>query len=115
MAKKYASNEFIIGYRFSPEELEVPGITFDDSLFLLDKLAQIGLDYIHFSMAATLRSSIIDSNDETPLIDKYIQLRSAVLAKIPVIGVGNVMNKTEAEKAMTHGYDLIAAGRACVA
>ncbi|MGE9656986.1 flavocytochrome c [Snodgrassella alvi] len=115
MAKKYASNEFIIGYRFSPEELEVPGITFDDSLFLLDKLAQIGLDYIHFSMAATLRPSIIDSNDETPLIDKYIQLRSAVLAKIPVIGVGNVVNKTDAETAMAHGYDLIAAGRACVA
>ncbi|KDN14786.1 flavocytochrome c [Snodgrassella communis] len=115
MAQKHATNEFIIGYRFSPEELEVPGITFDDSLFLLDKLAQVGLDYVHFSMAATLRSSIIDTSNKTPLIDKYMQLRSTTLAKIPVIGVGNVVNRADAEAAMAHGYDLVAAGRACVA
>lgn len=115
MAQEHANKEFIIGYRFSPEELEVPGITFEDSLFLLDKLAQTGLDYVHFSMAATLRPSIIDTDDETPLIDKYIQQRSAALAKVPVIGVGNVINKADAETAMAHGYDLVAAGRACVA
>lgn len=115
MAQEHANKEFIIGYRFSPEELEVPGITFEDSLFLLDKLAQTGLDYVHFSMAATLRPSIIDTDDETPLIDKYIQQRSAALAKVPVIGVGNVVNKADAETAMAHGYDLVAAGRACVA
>lgn len=115
MAEEHANKEFIIGYRFSPEELEVPGITFEDSLFLLDKLAQTGLDYVHFSMAATLRPSIIDTDDETPLIDKYIQQRSAALAKVPVIGVGNVVNKADAETAMAHGYDLVAAGRACVA
>lgn len=115
MAKNYANDKFIIGYRFSPEELEVPGIRFDDTLYLLDKLAIKGLDYVHFSMGATLRPSIVDTRDPTPLIDKFIQQRSPALAKIPVIGVGNVVNKSDADQALTHGYDMVAVGRAYIA
>ena len=115
MAKQYASDEFIIGYRFSPEELEVPGITFDDSLFLLDKLANVGLDYVHFSMGSTLRPSIINTEDKTPLIDKFVQMRSPALSKVPVIGVGNIVNRSDVETALEHGYDLVAVGRACIA
>ncbi|MCO6525031.1 MAG: FAD-binding protein, partial [Candidatus Schmidhempelia sp.] len=115
MVKAYADDKFIIGYRFSPEELEVPGIRFDDTLYLLDKLAQKGLDYVHFSMGTTLRPSIVDTSDPTPLIDKFIQQRSPALAKIPVIGVGNIVNKSDADEALKHGYDLVAVGRACIA
>ena len=35
-----------------PEELEVPGIRFDDTLYLLEKLAARGVDYRHFSVGA---------------------------------------------------------------
>lgn len=115
MAKQYASDDFIIGYRFSPEELEVPGITFEDSLFLLDKLAIAGLEYVHFSMGYTLRPSIINTDDKTPLIDKFVQMRSPALSKIPVVGVGNVVNRSDAETAVEHGYDLVAVGRGCIA
>ncbi|WP_260606141.1 hypothetical protein, partial [Klebsiella pneumoniae] len=37
-----ADDAFIIGYRFSPEEMEVPGIRFDDTMYLLEKLAARG-------------------------------------------------------------------------
>ncbi len=33
MARQYADDAFIIGYRFSPEEMEVPGIRFDDTMY----------------------------------------------------------------------------------
>ncbi|WP_219952565.1 flavocytochrome c [Dickeya zeae] len=115
MAHQYADASFIIGYRFSPEEIEEPGIRFDDTLYLLEKLAARGLDYLHFSMGYTLRSSIVDTTDPTPLIGKYVAMRSDTLAKVPVIGVGGVVNQADADAALEHGYDLVAVGKACIA
>ena len=115
MAARFAHNSFIIGYRFSPEEIEVPGIRFDDTLYLLEKLAARGLDYVHFSVGQLLRPSIVDTQDPTPLIEKYIAMRSPQLAKVPVIGVGGVVNKADAELALEKGYDLVAVGKACIA
>lgn len=115
MAGRFADKSFIIGYRFSPEEIEVPGIRFDDTLYLLEKLAARGLDYVHFSVGQLLRSSIVDREDPTPLITKYLAARSATLAKVPVIGVGGVVNKADAEQALEYGFDLVAVGKACIA
>lgn len=115
MAERFADSSFIIGYRFSPEEIEVPGIRFDDTLYLLEKLAARGLDYVHFSVGQLLRSSIVDRDDPTPLITKYLAARSETLAKVPVIGVGGVINKSDAEQALEYGFDLVAVGKACIA
>src|SRR5471032_2538445 len=115
MAQKYADSSFIIGYRFSPEELEEPGIRFADTMYLLEQLAARSLDYLHFSLGYSLRPSIVDTTDPTPLIDKYVTMRSDTLAKIPVMGVGGIVNKADAELAMAHGYDMIAIGKACIA
>ncbi|WP_067707775.1 MULTISPECIES: flavocytochrome c [unclassified Erwinia] len=115
MAERFADSAFIIGYRFSPEELEVPGIRFDDTMYLLEKLAARGLDYVHFSVGQLLRSSIVDREDPTPLIEKYRAMRSETLARIPVIGVGGVVNKADAERGLEMGFDLVAIGKACIA
>ncbi|QEM80465.1 flavocytochrome c [Halomonas binhaiensis] len=115
MAERFAHEGFIIGYRFSPEEIEVPGIRFDDTMYLLEKLAARGLDYVHFSVGQLLRSSMVDTSDPTPLVTKFCEQRSETLAKIPVMGVGGVVNKKDAESALEHGYDLVAIGKACIA
>lgn len=115
MVRQYADDAFIIGYRFSPEELEVPGIRFEDTMYLLEKLAARGVDYLHFSVGATLRPSIVDTQDPTPLIEKYCAMRSETLAQVPVMGVGGVVNAADANEALDHGYDLIAVGRATIA
>ncbi|WP_338563012.1 flavocytochrome c [Erwinia sp. E_sp_B01_3] len=115
MAERFGDPAFIIGYRFSPEEIEVPGIRFDDTMYLLEKLAARGLDYVHFSVGQLLRPSIVDTQDPTPLIKKFCALRSATLAKVPVIGVGGVLNKEDAERALEQGFDLVAVGKACIA
>lgn len=115
MVQRFADSTFIIGYRFSPEELEVPGIRFDDTMYLLEKLAARGIDYVHFSVGQLLRPSIVDREDPTPLITKYLAARTATLAKVPVIGVGGVLNKADAELALEKGFDLVAVGKACIA
>ena len=115
MARQYADDAFIIGYRFSPEEMEVPGIRFADTMYLLEKLAARGVDYLHFSVGATLRPSIVDTSDPTPLIEKYCAMRSETLAQVPVMGVGGVVNAADAGQGLDHGYDLMAVGRACIA
>jgi len=41
------------------------------------------VDYLHFSVGATLRPSIVDTQDPTPLIEKYRAMRSDALAQVP--------------------------------
>ena len=45
---KYASDDFIVGYRLSPEEQESPGITMEITQ-LVELLAEQPIDYIHIS------------------------------------------------------------------
>ncbi|RAV23847.1 NADH-dependent flavin oxidoreductase, partial [Staphylococcus warneri] len=40
----YATKPFIVGYRFSPEEFETPGIRFEDTIWLMEKLRETKLD-----------------------------------------------------------------------
>lgn len=42
-------------------------------------------------------------------------MRSDTLAQVPVMGVGGVVNATDVNEALDHGYDLIAVGRATIA
>jgi urocanate reductase len=105
------AENFIVGYRFSPEELEEPGINFEDTMYLLNQLAKKKPDYFHFSMGAYTRSSIIDGDDSEPLIVKYLALRSPELATIPIMGVGSILQYEDAADALAIGYDLIAVGK----
>ncbi|MDY4761616.1 NADH-dependent flavin oxidoreductase [Streptococcus thoraltensis] len=103
--------DFILGYRFSPEELEIPGIRFDDTMAFLNEIALLGLDYVHFSMGSYTRSSIVEMLDTEMLISKYLEERSEALAEIPVMGVGGILQGKDAEKALSIGYDLVAVGK----
>ncbi|MBM7653328.1 2,4-dienoyl-CoA reductase-like NADH-dependent reductase (Old Yellow Enzyme family) [Neobacillus cucumis] len=47
---EHAEGPFIIGYRFSPEEPETPGITMADTFVLIDALLEKKLDYLHVSL-----------------------------------------------------------------
>ena len=111
VAEKEASH-FIIGYRFSPEEIEEPGIRFEDTMFLLNTLAEYEPDYFHISANSYQRTSIVNQEDTEPLINKYIKMQSAQLAKIPLIGVGSIAQRQDAEQALELGYDLLSVGKA---
>lgn len=109
--KEQGAENFVVGYRFSPEELEEPGIRFEDTMYLLNTLATLKPDYFHFSMGAYTRPSIVESNDPEPLITKYLAQRSPELATIPIMGVGAILQRENADDALQLGYDLLAVGK----
>ncbi len=102
---------FIIGYRFSPEELEVPGIRYNDTLFLLEQLAAEGIDYLHFSTKTLHQTSIVNRDDQETLLEKLIGSASNTLKSVPLVGVGGVMRGEQADKGIEAGFSAIAIGR----
>lgn len=106
--KEYAKEPFILGYRISPEELEEPGITLDDTLQLLDRLKAAGLDYIHISLGHYNQSSMRNKVDQTPVMSRIVE---AIGNDIPVIGVGQVETGEDAVNVLKMGAPIVAIGR----
>jgi 2,4-dienoyl-CoA reductase-like NADH-dependent reductase (Old Yellow Enzyme family) len=108
VAAEHATGSFIVGYRFSPEEPETPGITMADTLVLLDELAKKNLDYLHVSLQdfwSTPRRGVDDTRSRIEIIQERVG------DKVPVIGVGSIYTPDEALKAIQTGLPLIALGR----
>ena len=105
--RTHATQPFILGYRLSPEEIEKPGITIEDTLALAKRLDTLGLDYLHISMGNAWRTSLNNQNDQEPLISKL----QRVVSKTPLISVGGIETPADAEKIMDAGIDFVALGR----
>lgn len=105
---KHAKDPFIVGYRFSPEEPEEPGITMADTLELIDVLADKDLDYLHVSLNDFWSKPRRGVNDDRSRME-IIQER--VGSKVPVIGVGSLYSADDVMKAFETGVPLLALGR----
>ncbi|MFP3919644.1 NADH-dependent flavin oxidoreductase [Lysinibacillus telephonicus] len=106
---EHAESNFIIGYRFSPEELETPGITMSDTFALVDALADKGLDYLHVSLNqffSTPRRGVDDLSKTR--IDYLLE---TINNRIPLIGVGSIQTAEDAKMALDTGVSLVALGR----
>lgn len=108
VVKKYAPQDFIVGYRISPEEIngDNVGYTWHESTELIGKLTKkFDFDYIHLSLPAyNARPS---DSDKT-----FAELFKPYLGdETKLIIVGGVMDKQAAEDALKY-TDLVAAGRA---
>jgi 2,4-dienoyl-CoA reductase-like NADH-dependent reductase (Old Yellow Enzyme family) len=109
--EEFGTPEFVIGYRFSPEELEENGITLDDTLFLVENLVNTDIDYLHASLSKFNQTSIVDKSDQ-----RYIGkiLLDQIAGRKPFIGVGGIHTKQNALDALAFGYDLVALGQAII-
>ena len=108
VAAEHTKEPFIVGYRFSPEEPETPGITMADTLILIDALANKKLDYLHVSLQdfwSTPRRGVDDTRSRIEIIQERVG------ASVPVIGVGSIYTVEDALKAIQSGVPLIALGR----
>jgi 2,4-dienoyl-CoA reductase-like NADH-dependent reductase (Old Yellow Enzyme family) len=108
VAAKHGNKSFIVGYRFSPEEPETPGITMADTLVLIDALADKGLDYLHVSLQdfwSTPRRGVDDTRPRIEIIQEQVGDR------VPVIGVGSLYTADDVLKAKQTSVPLIALGR----
>jgi 2,4-dienoyl-CoA reductase-like NADH-dependent reductase (Old Yellow Enzyme family) len=107
-AASLASGPFAVGYRLSPEELEEPGITLEDTLVLVDALIELNPDWLHISVRDYWKHSIRDKADErrpSTVIAKHVN------GRIPVIGVGLIYSPEQALVPITDGCDAVALGR----
>lgn len=97
---------FIVGYRFSPEEYETPGISMEDTMFLIDKLADKPLDYLHLSENDFKRVSISDDYKDKSILE-YVH--DKIDGRVPLVGVGGVSSKADSEDVLKNG-ELVAVG-----
>ncbi|WP_201006373.1 NADH-dependent flavin oxidoreductase [Paenibacillus glycanilyticus] len=107
-AAEHAKGPFLVGYRFSPEEPETPGLTMEDTFRLLDELAQKDLDYLHVSLF-DFRSKPARGADDSKTRLEWIAER--VAGRVPVIGVGSIHSADDAIEAQQTGIPLVAIGR----
>ena len=109
LVKDKADRPFLIGYRFSPEEIEEPGIQLQDTLQLLDQLIRLDVDYLHISTSQVWRTSIRDSHKKGPLIEQIVR---KINKRVPLIAVGDIQTGQDAQKVLDAGIPLFALGKA---
>ncbi|APX73236.1 NADH-dependent flavin oxidoreductase [Companilactobacillus allii] len=98
---------FIVGYRFSPEEYETPGIRMSDTMWLVDKLSDKPLDYLHLSENDYNRISVSDDYNDKPIL-AYIH--DQINGRVPLIGVGDVRGKKQADEVLENA-ELVGVGK----
>lgn len=109
VVQEHAKSPFIVGYRFSPEEPETPGITMADTLALVDTLANKELDYLHVSLSEFFSTPRRGVDDLTkPRIDYLLE---TINNRVPLIGVGSIYTAEDARQAFETGIPLLALGR----
>ncbi len=111
VAREKANDHFVVGYRFSPEEKETPGIRFDDTLFLVEQLSRKPLDYLHVSLRKWSEISAHEDYQEKPMI---AYLNEQINERLAFMVVGDIRNGIDAEDALTNS-DLAAIGRVLLA
>ena len=106
---KFASKPFIVGYRFSPEEEEETGITMDQTVQLINTLADKKLTYLHVSQGEFYTKPHRFSGDKNK--SRVEILLDTIHGRTPLIGVGSIYSLEDAVKASESGVDLLSLGR----
>lgn len=108
---QYTKLPFIVGYRFSPEEPETPGLTMEDTYVLIDALKKTKLDYLHVSLNEFWSKPRRGEADTRSRIEFILD---RVGDKLPVIGVGAIQTADQAAEALESGVPLLAIGRGLI-
>lgn len=111
VVQKHADQGFVVGYRFSPEEIEEPGIRFDETLYLVDQLAGKAIDYLHVSLREWDAVSTHKDYQEKPMI---AYLNEQIDGRTAFMTVGDIRTVANAESALKSS-DLVALGRVLLA
>ena len=107
--EKHQRNDFIIGYRFSPEEAGEDGLTMAETGALIDALVQKPLQYLHVSLWE-FNKKIRRGGDTAQTRMQFIHDR--INGKLPLIGVGNLFTADDILAAFETGWaEFIALGK----
>ncbi|MFT8868946.1 NADH-dependent flavin oxidoreductase [Liquorilactobacillus nagelii] len=106
--RRYARHPFLLGYRFSPEEIETPGIRLTDTLELVEALASSPLDYLHTSLGSAWRPALQSKESPLPINQ---QILTVLQQRKPLIVVGSLATPIEVSKTISQGATFAAMGR----
>ena len=107
--KAHAKPDFILGYRFSPEESGETGITMADTFVLIDELVQKPLQYLHVSLWDFYKHARRGADTNRTRMEL---LHDRIAGRLPLIGVGNLYTGSDIAKAFDTGWaEFIALGK----
>ncbi|ANU15161.1 NADH-dependent flavin oxidoreductase [Planococcus halocryophilus Or1] len=106
---KYADEQFIVGYRLSPEENneKTTGYTIEETKILVEELIDRGIHYIHVSLFEFKKTPKgAEQGDSIIRI-----LADQIKGRVPFVAVGSVKTPEDALLAMAEGADIVVMGR----
>lgn len=106
---KHQANDFIVGYRFSPEEPEELGLTMEDTLALIDALKGKALQYLHISLHEFFKKARRGADTNS---FRMQLVHDRIGGKLPLIGVGSLFTAEQILEAYNTGWaEFIALGK----
>jgi 2,4-dienoyl-CoA reductase-like NADH-dependent reductase (Old Yellow Enzyme family) len=111
VVRRYAYRPFAIGYRLSPEEIETPGITMEETMQLVEGLVACRPDWIHVVTEDYFAGSLRNSGDNRP---RAAIIAEGVAGRSGVIGTGSIDTPSLAMRALDDGLSLVALGGSLV-
>ncbi|AAU38704.1 MULTISPECIES: NADH-dependent flavin oxidoreductase [Basfia] len=106
---KHQANDFIVGYRFSPEEPEELGLTMEDTLALIDTLKGKALQYLHISLHEFFKKARRGADTNA---FRMQLVHDRIGGKLPLIGVGSLFTAEQILEAYNTGWaEFIALGK----
>ncbi|RRK11462.1 NADH-dependent flavin oxidoreductase [Lactiplantibacillus garii] len=106
--QKYHRPDFIVGYRFSPEEPGADGLTMTETLALIDRLVTKPLQYIHISLWNFYKKIRRGGNTSQTRMEA---VHERINGRVPFIGVGDLFAEEQGLKAFNTGWaDFLAVG-----
>lgn len=103
---------FAVGVRISPVDVwAVRGIVLDDSLQLVQWLAEDGADFVHLSLGDA--SGPAPHGDADTIVATAI--REALPSNVALFAAGGIWTRDDARRATESGVDVVVLGRAAIA
>ncbi|MDA8446456.1 NADH-dependent flavin oxidoreductase [Paracidovorax valerianellae] len=107
----HASGPFVLGYRITLDEPHEDGLRIAESLTLVDRLIDGGIDYLHVSLGDALGARPVDAPSGPRIIEV---VRDHLAGRIPLIMAGRIRTPAQAEQAIAAGISLAAIGQGLV-
>lgn len=108
---EHAIGPFMLGYRITLDEPHEDGLRIAESLALVDRLIEGGIDYLHVSLGHALEARPVDAPIGATIIEI---VRDRLAGRIPFIAAGQIRTPQQAEEAIASGLSLAAVGQGLV-
>lgn len=105
---QYANHNFIIGYRFSPEEPEEDGLNMEETIAFVDQLSNQGLSYLHLSVKKVWSMPRSGSNQSKTRSEIF---RDVIAGRTSFLSLGSIYTPDDALDVLEQGIPLFGLGR----